>query len=218
MTEPPRPFGDGDPGATPPHPTSPPPGPGSHPTSGESGPPGYPPPPPYGTPAGGGYPPPAPGGGYPPPGAGYPPPPPYGTPPGGGYPPAGGYYGAGGIPSGYADNDEKTWALIAHFGGAVGALISWGTLGWVAPLIALLAKGQQSPTVRAHAVAALNFQILWSIVSFVSLALGGCLFWLVIPMVLFLVPLVPIIFGIIGGVRANEGQLYRYPMTVSWIK
>lgn len=108
--------------------------------------------------------------------------------------------------------------MIAHFGGAAGTLVSWGTLGWVAPLIAMLAKGNQSPTVRAHSVAALNFQILWAIISFVSLILGGCLFWLVIPMVLFLVPLVPIIIGIIAGVKANEGQLPRYPMSVSLIK
>lgn len=119
---------------------------------------------------------------------------------------------------GYANSDEKTWALIAHFGGAAGAFLSWGTLGWVAPLIAMLAKGDQSPTVRAHAVSALNFQILWAIISFVSLVLGGCLFWLIIPMVLFLVPLVPIIFGIIAGVKANEGQFHRYPMTISMIK
>jgi uncharacterized Tic20 family protein len=122
------------------------------------------------------------------------------------------------VPAGYANNDDKTWALVAHFGGAVGALISWGGLGWVGPLIAMLARGNQSPTVRAHSVAALNFHILWAIISVVSLILGSCLFWLVVPMVLFAVPLVPIIIGIIAGIKANEGQLYRYPMSVTWIK
>ena len=46
--------------------------------------------------------------------------------------------------------------------------ISGGALGWVAPLVALLAKGNESPTVRAHAVAALNFQILWSIIAIIG--------------------------------------------------
>jgi uncharacterized Tic20 family protein len=96
--------------------------------------------------------------------------------------------------------------------------VSWGTFGWVAPLIVLLAKGNQSPTVRAHAVSALNFQILWSIISLVAIFLGGCLFWLIVPMLLFLVPLVPIILGIVGGVKANDGQLYRYPLSASLIK
>ena len=39
---------------------------------------------------------------------------------------------------------------------------------------------------------------------------------------LFFVPLliwlVPIIFGIIAGIKANEGVLYKYPMTISMIK
>ncbi len=43
-------------------------------------------------------------------------------------------------PPGYANSDEKTWALVAHFGGAAGNLFC-GFLGFVAPLIALLAKG-----------------------------------------------------------------------------
>ena len=209
---------------------------------GEAPSPGYSPPPagsPYEPPpgSGGGYPPPggpgyppggpgySPGGpGYPPGGPGYPPPGgPANPPPGGaGYPPAGGpgggYYGAGGVPTGYANTDEKNWALIAHGGGALGALLSWGSLGWVAPLVALLVRGNQSPTVRAHAVAALNFQIVWSIISVVSLIIGGCLFWLVFPMVLFAVPLIPIIFGVIATIKANDGQLYRYPMSFPIVK
>jgi len=147
-----------------------------------------------------GYAPPPPGGGYPPPGGGYPPPggPPYGGPP----------------PPGYAHNDDKTWALVAHFGGALGTLISFGPLGFVGPLIAYLAKGQQSPTVRAHALAALNFQLLWSIISFVLLFVSWCL--LFIPsLVVFAFQL---IIGIIAGVKANEGVLYKYPMSASFIK
>jgi len=108
--------------------------------------------------------------------------------------------------------------LIAHFGGAIGALISWGSFGWVAPLVAFLAKGQQSPTVRAHAIAALNFQLLWAIISFAAVITGSCLFWLVFPLVLFAVPFVPIIIGVIAGVRASEGHLYQYPLSVRWVK
>jgi uncharacterized Tic20 family protein len=120
-------------------------------------------------------------------------------------------------PPGYATQDEKTWALIAHFGGAVGVLVGGGFLGWVAPVVAMVAKGNQSPTVRAHAVAALNFQITWAIAMLLSIVLAiitcGVLFFVPI-----IVGLVPLIFGIIAGVKANEGQLYRYPMTVNIIK
>src|SRR5206468_11437714 len=129
--------------------------------------------------AGGYGPPPGPGaGGYGPPpgpGAGG-----YGPPPG---PGAGGYgpqYGYGPGPAGFATEDDKTWAMIAHFGGAILAFISGGWLGWVAPLVALLAKGNQSPTVRMHAVKALNFQLLWAVVALVITVVSTCLSIIVI--------------------------------------
>jgi uncharacterized Tic20 family protein len=93
-------------------------------------------------------------------------------------------------------------------------LISGGVLGFVAPLIAYTVKGQQSPAVRAHAVAALNFQILWSIIGLVAYLIG-C-FLLFIPT--FAVMAIGIIFGVIAGIKANEGQLYRYPMSATFIK
>ncbi|GAB3158978.1 hypothetical protein GCM10027290_63170 [Micromonospora sonneratiae] len=157
---------------------------------------------------------PPPGGNYPPPG-GYPPPGDY--PPPGGYPPGGGYYGGGPTPAGYPSSDDKTWSLLAHFLGPVGVFVGGGLLGWVGPLIAMMAKGPQSPTVRAHSVAALNFQITWAIATALGYVLAtvtcGILFF--VPMLVFLVP---VIFGIIGGVKANEGLLYRYPMTYNFVK
>ncbi|WP_344082133.1 DUF4870 domain-containing protein [Luedemannella helvata] len=130
-----------------------------------------------------------------------PPPPP---PPGPGLPPAG-----------YANNDEKTWALVAHFGGAAGALIGTGCAGWIAPLIALLAKGNESPAVRQHAVAALNFQILVSIVGII----GWITTCILIGFVIWLAAMaVGIIFGVLAGLKANEGQFYKYPISVPLVK
>jgi uncharacterized Tic20 family protein len=126
----------------------------------------------------------------------------------------GGGYAAAPPPAGYATADDKNWALIAHFGGAVGAFISLGVLGFVGPLVAYLTKGQQSPTARAHALAALNFQLLWSIIAFVLVFVSWCLLFL--PSLLVMA--VQVIFGILAGVQANEGRLYKYPMSASFIK
>ncbi|NJC67178.1 DUF4870 domain-containing protein [Planosporangium flavigriseum] len=171
----------------------------------------------------GGAPPPDPTTPQPPPSGGYAPPPP---PPPGGYappPPSGAYPpGPGFAPPGYASSDDKTWALIAHFGGALGMFISGGVLGFVAPLIAYLVKGQQSPTARSHPVAALNFQLTWSIISVVGYVLGACGSLVIVGAVFFLVPLAAtvlgVVFGIIAGVKANDGQPYRYPMSINMIK
>jgi uncharacterized Tic20 family protein len=188
------------PGAVPPPPSYEQPYQAGPPTSGG----GYPPPGGYADPSGG-YPPP---GGYPDPSGGYPPPGGYGAAPGGyGYP--------GATPAGYANSEDKTWALVAHFGGALGAFIGGGAGGWIAPLVALLARGNQSPTVRAHAVAALNFQLLWSIIAVVGYVLMCILVgFLIVPIAW----LVATIFGVIAGAKANDGQVYRYPMSISMIK
>jgi uncharacterized protein len=115
----------------------------------------------------------------------------------------------GGPVPGYANSDEKTWALIAHFGGII--------VGFIAPLVALLVKGNESPTVRAHAVEALNFQITWGVATIIAWILAVCTFG-----ILFFVPLITwaviIVFSIIAGLKANEGQLYTYPVTVRLVK
>jgi uncharacterized Tic20 family protein len=223
MTEPPRPPGEGNPS----DPTAPlNPYSGNDPTSGSAPPPpsyGSPQPPAYGSPPPAyGTPPPTSGaGGYgPPPASG--PPGGYGPPPGGapyGPPGAPGAYGqqpGGYPPGGYAPgNDDKTWILVAHFGGAAGAFLGGGCSGWIAPLVALLAKGNQSPVVRAEAVKALNFQILWSIIAIVGWVLTCVLVGFIIGPAAWAIGT---IFGIIAGVKANNNEPYNYPMTVSLIK
>ena len=210
MTEPPRPPGDGNPN----DPTAPfTPYPANDPTPGSTPPPppsyGAPQPPSYGAPQ-----PPSYGAPQPPPSSGaggYPPPPgsgaPYGQP----------QYGQPqyGQPGPGAAGDDRNYILGAHFGGALGAFIGGGTLGWVAPLIVLMTRGPQSPVVRAEAIKALNFQILWSIITVVAwftacIAIG----FVLAP----IAALIAIIFGVVAGVKASNGEPYNYPMSYNFIK
>jgi uncharacterized Tic20 family protein len=208
-----------------PPPTS---GPGYTPTSGAGS---YPPP---GSGAGytpaPGYPPTSGAGGYPTPEQQQYPSQGYATP--GGYDANPGYPGpaAGGNmaypgqqpaygvpPQGYANNDEKTYVMIAHWGGVAGVFLGGGVLGWVGPLIAYVSKGAVSPTVRAHAITSLNFHITWATAVVLSWVLAGvtCGLLFFIPLLVWLVPL---IVGIVGGVKATNGEFYRYPMSYPFIK
>jgi uncharacterized Tic20 family protein len=127
----------------------------------------------------------------------------YGAPMGQGMP---------GAPVGYANSDEKTWALIAHFGGII---------GFIPALIAFLVKGSQSPTVRAHSVAALNFQIVVTVAAIVlncgAFLMPGAISWLV-SLLATGVWIVGVVFAIIAGMKANQGQLYRYPIPLQIVK
>jgi len=105
--------------------------------------------------------------------------------------------------------------MISHFGGAAGAFLGGGCSGWIVPLIALLARGNQSPVVRAEAIKALNFQILWSIIALVGWSTACIGIGFVIGPV---AALIAIIFGVVAGVKASNNEPYNYPMTVQIIK
>ncbi|GGN28417.1 hypothetical protein GCM10010109_46700 [Actinoplanes campanulatus] len=138
---------------------------------------------------------------YQPPG-GYPPPP-YNPPPGYGYKP----------PS--TAGDERTWILVAHFGGAAGAFFGGTFFGWIAPLVALLARGNTSPYVREEAVKALNFQLLWGIIGLVGSVL------ICVGVGFFIVGaawLIATILGVVAGVKAANNEPFNYPLSARFIR
>ena len=103
-----------------------------------------------------------------------------------------------GGPTGATSQDDRTMGMLAHLGALLGWLIS---LPFLAPLILLLTKGKTSPFVRFHAAESLNLLITGAIVSLLTCGFG-----------LLVVAPVTVIFNIIASIKANEGQLYRYPV------
>jgi uncharacterized Tic20 family protein len=109
------------------------------------------------------------------------------------------------------------WAVLAHVGGPIGVVVGGSLFGWVGPLIVMMVRGPQSPAVRAHAVAALNFQITWALAILVGWLLTaitcGLLFF--VPLLLALVPLV---LGVVAALKANQDLLYRYPASRTFVR
>ncbi len=108
--------------------------------------------------------------------------------------------------------DEKTMGLLAHIGALAASLVG---LGFAVPLVLMLTKGKESAFIRAHSVESLNFQITVMIAMFVSaiticIGIGAVL----VPVV----GVVAIVFCILAGLKANEGQLYRYPVNIRLVK
>ncbi|OZB50220.1 MAG: hypothetical protein B7X40_03120 [Cellulomonas sp. 14-74-6] len=104
-------------------------------------------------------------------------------------------------------SDERLWATLAHVGGIV--------LGFIAPLIVWLVFRERSGFVNDQAKEALNFQILVAIAYVVGSIL---LVVLVGGLIMALAWLAAVIFGIMGAVAANKGELYRYPFNWRIIK
>jgi len=101
-------------------------------------------------------------------------------------------------------SDERTMATLAHVLTIVASIL--------APLIIYLVKKDESKYIAEHAKESLNFQITMLI-----LAIGLCITIIGIAFV-WIVPIINIVFVIVATIKASEGKLYRYPMTLRLIK
>lgn len=104
-------------------------------------------------------------------------------------------------------SDEKLWATLTHVGGIV--------FGFIAPLITYLVLRDRGPFVRQHTATALNFQLTVLIGYLISFVLA---FVLIGVLTSFAVWIVSIVFSIIAAVAANNGQPYRYPIAIEFVK
>jgi hypothetical protein len=143
---------------------------------------------------------------------------PYGQPPAQppGQPPYTGQGGAGGLTP-----DEVTWGGAAHWSSLVSAFVALAFLG---PLLVLLVKGNESRYVRAQAAESLNFQLsmliygaVGAVVAIIlTIATFGLAMLLVVPAALAFGAWW-LVFTILGSVRAANGELYRYPLTIRMV-
>ncbi|MET0843590.1 MAG: DUF4870 domain-containing protein [Mycetocola sp.] len=118
--------------------------------------------------------------------------------------------------------EDKQWASFAHFGGALGAFLGAGTAGWIAPLIIFLVFKDRGPFTRQEAKESLNFQLTVTIFVVGLYILGSILALVLIGFLLFplawIVGILGVIFGIIGGVKVNNGEAYRYFFAIRMVK
>jgi len=87
--------------------------------------------------------------------------------------------------------------------------------GFIAPLVIWLIKKDQSQYVAEHAKESLNFQISITIYLFVSSLLTLVLIGFILLPAIGVFALIVII---IATIRANNGEMYRYPLTIRFVK
>lgn len=111
------------------------------------------------------------------------------------------------------DSDEKMWGMLTHLL-ALSVFVGIPLGNVVGPLIIYLIKKDEYPFVAEQGKEVLNFQITWSIIFIVSAVLiivgigiimliGFGIAWLVLV--------------ILGSVAANNGESYKYPLSIEFI-
>lgn len=107
---------------------------------------------------------------------------------------------------------EKQWTLLSHLGTLIGYIIPFGNL--IVPL-GIYTMKKESALVRAHSRSSLNFQLSITIYMLISFLLILVLVGVVLVAILALLQL---IFVIIATIKADKDELYRYPLTIEFIK
>ena len=105
------------------------------------------------------------------------------------------------------------WAMFIHLSQLLGLLVP--VAGLVVPIVLWQIKKDESEIINQHGKIVTN----WIITAVIAGAVSGLLCFVIIgiPLVIALVILC-IVFPILGGLKANEGQLWKYPMSIEFIK
>jgi len=125
-------------------------------------------------------------------------------------------------------SDVKMWCMLCHLSALSAAIgIPFGNL--IGPLLIWQIKKSEMPEIEEHGKEALNFQITATIVflalgvavfisALLSTFLIGLPFLFLFGILLLAVTIGWFVVTIIAAVKANEGELYRYPMTLRLVK
>lgn len=117
-------------------------------------------------------------------------------------------------------SDERTWAILAHLSALIGA--------FVGPLVIYLVKRDESPFVRAHAAAALNFHLSWAlwtlvlgVVSVVGTIVTFGLGLLVVFPLFLAIGVASLVFVVLATVKAGRGEAptpSTYPLSITFVR
>ena len=109
------------------------------------------------------------------------------------------------------DSEANTWAMILHLSVFAGYVIPLA--GLVAPIVIWQIKKDQMPIIDQHGKIVTNWIISFVIYATVSTIL--------IPFIIGIIAWIPlgiasIAFPIIGGIKASNGEVWPYPLSIKF--
>ncbi len=108
---------------------------------------------------------------------------------------------------------SRNWALLLH----LSSLLTYAmpVVGIVAPILIWQLKKEEFPELDAHGKMVVNFLI--SMLIYYAVATLLVCAW--IGIVLYLpLAIISVAFPIVGGIKANDGILWDYPLTIKFLK
>jgi uncharacterized Tic20 family protein len=107
----------------------------------------------------------------------------------------------------------RQWAMFIHLSILAGFLVPGA--GLVAPIVLWQIKKNELPGIDIHGCHATNFVITWVILSIICIPL---IFVLIGIPLLIILGILGVIFPIIAGIKASNGEVWSYPMTFTFVR
>jgi uncharacterized protein len=114
---------------------------------------------------------------------------------------------------GLQTTEEKQMGMFLHLSQLLNILIPMA--GIIAPIVLWQIKKDQIRGLDAHGKMIVNWMISCLIYGAVSFVLA---FVLIGFLGFFAIAVMGLVFPIIGGIKANNGELWEYPLTIKFLK
>lgn len=108
--------------------------------------------------------------------------------------------------------EERQLAMMLHLSQLLGFVVP--VVGLVAPVVLWQVKKAEVPSLEPHGKEVTNWIITSLIYTVIAIPL--CFIVIGIPLLLVLV-ILSIVYPIVGGIRANEGIVWRYPFNLRFL-
>ncbi len=110
------------------------------------------------------------------------------------------------------EGQTRTWAMVLHLSLLAGCLVPFA--GLIVPVVIWLVKKDDLPGLDPHGKVVIN----WIISAVIYGVASGILVLLLIGIPLLLVLWVlGLVFPIIGAIKANEGVVWEYPLSIRFL-
>jgi uncharacterized Tic20 family protein len=114
-------------------------------------------------------------------------------------------------PTSTTDQSTRQWATFIHLSLLAGVLVPGA--GFILPIVLWQVKKDELPGIDAHGKVVANWLVSALIYGIVSSLL---MFVLIGFPLLGILALLTLAFPIIGGIKANEGVLWPYPLSIKF--
>ncbi|WP_226659533.1 DUF4870 domain-containing protein [Pseudalkalibacillus hwajinpoensis] len=110
------------------------------------------------------------------------------------------------------DQLTRQWAMYLHLSALSGYLVPFGHI--IAPIIIWSIKKEDSSYIDRQGKESLNFQISITLYAVILAIFSIIIIGLILLPLLFILHLTLIV---IASVKANQGETYRYPITIRFV-